>query len=258
MTWLLPDRAPNMTESKQVGRLREALAQLRSFKGDRINAYSPEFKAWQQRTHRTLHDVFGAGQYLRGFSNLHFCEPRAYVATRRNSAPQWLPMDQARFDGDTVQAEQLLRDAIEDAGVQSPDSADSDDLSIWRLIHPKIAEVARERFENGYYADAAETAFKAVNTRVKGIWKTAGEAEKDGKNLMLSAFSVNRPVIRLDDLSTQSGKDIQEGYMHIFAGAMQAIRNPKAHEIITISSERAMHFLVLASLLMSKLDEATA
>ena len=228
--------------------------QLRSFKGDRINAHSPEFKAWQQRTHRTLHEVFGAGQYLRGFSNLHFCEPRVYVATRRNSAPQWLPMDQARFDGDAVQAEQLLRDAIEDVG----DSADSEDLSIWRLIHPQVAEVARERFESGHYADAAETAFKAVNTRVKRMWKAAGEAEKDGKNLMLSAFSVNRPVIRLDDLSTESGKNIQEGYMHIFAGAMQAIRNPKAHEIVTISSDRAMHFLILASLLMSKLDEATA
>jgi uncharacterized protein (TIGR02391 family) len=247
-----------MAESKQVGRLREALAQLSSFKSDRVNAHSPEFKAWQQRTHRTLHDLFGAGQYLRGFSNLHFCEPRVHVATRRSSAPQWLPMDQARFDGDTVLAEQLLRDAIEDVGVPPSDGPHSDDSPMWGVIHPKIAEVAQERFENGHYADAAETAFKAVNTRVKGLWKATGEAEKDGKNLMLSAFSVNRPVIRLDDLSTESGKNIQEGYMHIFAGAMQAIRNPKAHEIITISPERAIHFLVLASLLMSKLDEATA
>ena len=44
--------------------------------------------------------------------------------------------------------------------------------------------------------------------------------------------------------------------MHLFAGAIQATRNPKAHEIISITPERALHFLLLASLLMSKLDEA--
>ncbi len=72
---------------------------------------------------------------------------------------------------------------------------------------------------------------------------------------MLSAFSVNQPTIRLDDLSTESGRNIQEGYMHIYAGAIQAIRNPKAHEIISITPERAIHFVTLASLLMYKLDE---
>ncbi|MFN2397804.1 MAG: TIGR02391 family protein [Gemmatimonadaceae bacterium] len=121
---------------------------------------------------------------------------------------------------------------------------------------PKISGVTRALFDDGHYADAAETAFKAVNMRGKTIWKAAGRPEKDGKALMLSAFSVNQPTIRLDDLSTESGKNIQEGYMHIYAGAIQAIRNPKAHEIISITPERALHFLVLASLLMFKLDEA--
>lgn len=251
-----------MANSKHVARLRESLVQLQAFKSQGVNAYSPEFKAWEQRTHRVLHELFGAGQYLRAFSNLHFCEPRMHIATRGYAKPQWLPMDQDRFDSDVLQAVHLLKDAIDD----TDDSSSEDDGSyrgvgdnwIWVLIHPLIAEVTRRRFDDGHYADAAETAFKAVNTRVKQMWKAAGEEEKDGKALMLSALSVKRPVIRLDDLSTESGNNIQEGYMHIFAGAMQAIRNPKAHEIITITQERALHFLVLASLLMSKLDEAVA
>jgi len=247
-----------MPESKHVTRLRDALAQLRSFKSQGVNAYSPEFKAWQQRTHRTLHELFGASQYLRAFSNLHFCEPRVHIATRGPLRPQWLPMDQERFDGDAMQAAELLTDAIEDAGGEASDSAADEASSIWHLIHPAICGVARQKFDDGHYADAAETAFKAVNTRVKQAWKAAGEPEKDGKALMLSAFSLGRAIVRLDDLSTESGKNIQEGYMHIFAGAMQAIRNPKAHEIVTITPGRALHFLTLASLLMSKLDEAGA
>src|SRR4051812_19963959 len=101
----------SMANSKHYERLRDALTQLRSFKGEGVNAYSPEFKAWKERTHRALHELFGASQYLRAFSNLHFCEPRVNVLTRGYSKPQWLPMDQDRFESDTVQAEQLLEDA---------------------------------------------------------------------------------------------------------------------------------------------------
>lgn len=251
-----------MTNNKYIPRLRESLTQLRFFKEQGINAYSPEFKAWRDRTHRILFELFGPGQYLRAFGNLHFCEPRVHMISRGYSKPQWLPMDQDRFDGDSVQATQLLSDAIEDTQEPSNSNTESADGlesgAVWTLIHPEISAVARERFDSGHYSDAAETAMKAVNVRVKELWKAAGETEKDGKPLMLSALSANRPVVRLGDLSTESGRNIQEGYMHIFAGAMQAIRNPRAHEIITITPERALQFLVLASLLMSKLDEAAA
>ena len=80
--------------------------------------------------------------------------------------------------------------------------------------------------------------------------------ELDGANLMNKAFSLEKPMIVLDDLSTETGKNIQKGYIQIFAGAMTGIRNPKAHENIKISKEKAIHFIFLASLLMYKLDEA--
>jgi uncharacterized protein (TIGR02391 family) len=57
------------------------------------------------------------------------------------------------------------------------------------------------------------------------------------------------PIIQLSKLQTQSDKDIQQGYMMIFAGTMMAIRNPKAHSNLKIPSNRAIHFLYLASLL---------
>ena len=134
----------------------------------------------------------------------------------------------------------------------------SDLETVFSLLHPTVQDVSRERFANGHYADAVEASMKSVNTRVKQIWRSAGHPEKDGKALMLAAFSPNSPVIRLGDLSSETGRNIQEGFMHLFAGAMQGIRNPKAHDNIEIGDHRAKHLLFLASLLMHTLDDAGA
>lgn len=42
----------------------------------------------------------------------------------------------------------------------------------------------------------------------------------------------------------------------MLAGAMSALRNPKAHANITIDREDAMRRLIFASMLMYKIDEA--
>jgi len=126
----------------------------------------------------------------------------------------------------------------------------------WSLIDRRIAEVAESRFRSGHYADAVEAALKAVNSRVKAAWMAAGKDERDGADLMFAALDVNHPVIRLGEPRSKSGKSIQDGYKHLFAGAIMGIRNPKAHENVTISERRALHFLIFVSLLMEKLDEA--
>jgi uncharacterized protein (TIGR02391 family) len=141
--------------------------------------------------------------------------------------------------------------------IQSSEAFESSTFDFWSIIHNSIVSVAKEKFEDEHFADAAESAFKEVNTRVKGIVKNKIGEELDGANLMFKAFPSRNPLIILGDLSTETGRNIQEGYLHIFAGAMLGIRNPKAHDNITISRERAIHFIVLASLLMYKLDEAT-
>jgi len=73
---------------------------------------------------------------------------------------------------------------------------------------------------------------------------------------MQKAFSLQRPVIKIEDLSTDSGKNIQQGYLQIFSGTMTGIRNPKDHENLIIDKLRAIHLLFLASLLLFKIDES--
>lgn len=125
----------------------------------------------------------------------------------------------------------------------------------WDLLHPKIVEVSKNRFETKHFADSVEAAFKEINNTVKSIVKQKTGKEYDGADLMNRAFSEQNPIIVLDDLSTATGRDIQIGYMQIFSGSMTGIRNPKAHDNIKIDSKRAIHFLFLASLLMFKIDE---
>lgn len=56
-------------------------------------------------------------------------------------------------------------------------------------------------------------------------------------------------------MNTETGKNIQKGYMQMFAGAMSALRNPKAHENIKLDEDEAKRRLIYASMLMYKLDE---
>lgn len=91
----------------------------------------------------------------------------------------------------------------------------------------ELRQTCRALFLDGYYALAVEEAYKCVNNIVKRL---SGLNHLDGVNLMKNAFSLNNPVLRLNDLATQSEKDQQRGYMEMFAAVITGIRNPRAHE----------------------------
>lgn len=129
---------------------------------------------------------------------------------------------------------------------------------IWLYGHPKIIEQSKKLFEDRHYASAVGAAFKAINSRVKKIYiKYRGE-EKDGQTLMRLAFNPKDPLFQFESVESMSGRDTQEGYWNMFAGAMQAIRNPDAHDNLLLSEQEAVHCLMLASLLMYKIDAAVA
>ena len=156
-----------------------------------------------------------------------------------------------------------LKDKVELYGVNgsTPLKNENEDYieasgDFWSLIHPRIKGVSKESFDKGLYKEAAQAAFVEVIDRVKTeVMQKSGTLNgKDGRSLMFNAFNLPNPIIRLSDLNDDLGKDIQEGYMYIFAGAAQGIRDPKAHKNFKISSENSIHLIFLASLLMYKLD----
>lgn len=135
---------------------------------------------------------------------------------------------------------------------------EAEPYDVWSYMHPRIITISKSRYMDGYYADAVESAFKEINTRVKHIYLKQTSDERDGADLMKKVFSPNAPILTFEDITTQTGKSVQQGYMEIFSGSITAIRNPKAHENMTITAHQAIQRLILASLLMTKIDEAVA
>lgn len=130
---------------------------------------------------------------------------------------------------------------------------------IWHLIHPKIISVSKNLFEDGHYANAAADAFIEINDRVRKLFLKVKPDETripDGHALMTTVFSENKPLIEICNQTTDSGKNTQKGYMHMLAGALSALRNPRVHANVSISAEEAMRELMFASMLMYKIDEA--
>lgn len=126
----------------------------------------------------------------------------------------------------------------------------------WNSIHSQIALASKQLFENGHYAESVEAAFLEITVRIKNIVRERLGEDVDGTTAMQKAFSVNNPIIKVSDITTRTGKDIQQGLMELFTGSVRYIRNPHAHEKVSMDKIEAIRKLHLASLLMSEIDKA--
>jgi len=122
-------------------------------------------------------------------------------------------------------------------------------------LHLRVRSATGRYLASQHLEVAAFEAMKAVTNRVKAMTGS----DKDGAALMAEALADHHPLIEVADRSTETGRSIQAGYRFLFMGAVQAIRNPDAHEPLqSLSPEEAMERLALASLLMRVLDGAAS
>jgi len=125
-------------------------------------------------------------------------------------------------------------------------------------LHHLIYKVSYSKYIDGYYSDAVESAIKEINTRLKALYKKYKNRELDGFDLFNMVFNndINKTLfVAGEDLTSQSGKDEQEGYRFLFIGLWKGIRNPKAHANIEMSKEECAERLIFASMLMNKIEE---
>ena len=122
-------------------------------------------------------------------------------------------------------------------------------------IHPEIKAVSEKLFIDRYYAQAIEEAFKRIVLLVK---EKSGRNDLDGCDLMTTVFSKNSPILKFNNLTNQIEKDEQQGWMHLYQGAVLGIRNVKAHSnIIQKDKIKTLEYLAFASLLCKRLEETT-
>jgi uncharacterized protein (TIGR02391 family) len=122
-----------------------------------------------------------------------------------------------------------------------------------RNIHPRLPDTVKRLFDDGHYAQATFEAYKFLD---KEVQRLAGSSDS-GVKLMMRGFSEDNPLIKLTPLITATEKDEQKGYQFLFAGSIQAIRNPRGHDYAVIDSpDQCLDHLALASLLLRRLEEA--
>lgn len=120
-----------------------------------------------------------------------------------------------------------------------------------RNIHSRIEGASKRLFDDGHYASATFEAYKLLDREVSSL----ANNRESGVKLMMKAFSEQSPLIKLNDLSTTSKKDEQEGYKFIFSGSVLAIRNPRGHEYgVKDSPTECLDHLSLASMLLRRLE----
>ena len=124
-------------------------------------------------------------------------------------------------------------------------------------FHPKVVKASRSLFETGHYSQAIFEAFKAVNNFVKeksGLTPNEIRGMTDGR-LMGKVFAVNNPVIKINELISDTDRSEQEGFKFLFMGATLGIRNPKAHDFIEMEDPyKTLEYLAFASLLLKKIS----
>jgi uncharacterized protein (TIGR02391 family) len=202
------------------------------------------------RVNATLRDVFGE-------SSPEFRDFKASRATFWDTCAIDWQEHQPKFSRAISKVIDSLTNAIDLLTERAKRSDSTDQNRALRAyegldLHPEIERAAGSLYRNGHYANAIEDAVKALS----GLVRLRSDLAVDGAPLMTTALSVDKPILRFNDLADASDKDEQRGFMMMFAGAVAGLRNPRAHKLIKDDPERALEFIAFVSLLAKLLDSA--
>jgi uncharacterized protein (TIGR02391 family) len=127
-------------------------------------------------------------------------------------------------------------------------------LSGWEdLLHEAVIDNALPQYRDGHWRDAVLNAFIAVFD----LLRSRVQLDRDGEGLITQSFSLDNPLLLVSDLTTESGKSDQRGFMMMLQGVYRGVRNPKAHGLQhDLTAHKAAQYLVMASLFARRIAEA--
>lgn len=116
-------------------------------------------------------------------------------------------------------------------------------------LHEDIIRASSKLFIDGYYRQAVLDATIGLVNRVK---QKSQCYELDNTPLMQNVFSPNKPILKIS-----KSKDIQQGIMWLFSGAIMAFRNAHAHKLnYQITKDECIEQLHFISYLHRILDKS--
>jgi uncharacterized protein (TIGR02391 family) len=89
------------------------------------------------------------------------------------------------------------------------------------------------------------------------VKEKTGLEEDGGQGLMGKVFNPKNPILKINNLLSDSEKNEQDGFRFLFMGAMTGIRNPPAHDDERVRDPyETMRYLAFASILANKIEKA--
>ncbi|MCP5421245.1 MAG: TIGR02391 family protein [Gammaproteobacteria bacterium] len=122
-----------------------------------------------------------------------------------------------------------------------------------RNAHEKVFEFCRAELLDENYFHAVLEAVKGVAERIREL----SGLTADGADLFNEAFSTKRPILAVNQLSTDTEISEQKGLTNMLVGLFGAVRNPTAHAPKVrweMTEQDALDILSLVSFVHRKLD----
>ena len=86
------------------------------------------------------------------------------------------------------------------------------------LLHPVISQRSYELYRGGHLREAVLNSTTALFDHIRRRTKS----NEDGDKLIGKVFSLEKPLLTLSELQTESGQNDQKGFMQIFKGRIRA------------------------------------
>jgi uncharacterized protein (TIGR02391 family) len=122
-----------------------------------------------------------------------------------------------------------------------------------RRIHPEVLKYCRTELLQDNYFHAVFEATKGLAQRIRQL----SGIEGDGAALVDRVFSIEKPLLAINTLRTETERSEHKGFAALLKGCFSAVRNPLAHEpkILWEGEDDAVDYLTLISLLHRKVDD---
>lgn len=123
-----------------------------------------------------------------------------------------------------------------------------------RQIHAEVLKYCRGELMQDNYFHAVFEAAKGLAQRIRDL----SGVQLDGAPLVDRVFAIERPILAINSLQTETEKSEHKGFAMLLKGCFAAVRNPLAHEpkILWQGEDDAADYFSLISLLHRKLDDS--
>ncbi len=237
---------------RAIDKLNRCQSLLQELWDDNAAYDDPRTIALQERIRMTVLEIFGPNSPEYGKHRYHRIGfgPERIGMTRQDN--------QARFRNGFPHTGMVLKEFINRLDENKSDCARDSGTHVRATfegldLHPRIAGVCADLYRDRHYRQAVLDASIALNHYVK---EKSRQHTLDGSGLMTTVFSANKPILAFNEMKDATDRDEQEGLMHLFVGAILALRNPRAHALFDDSPELALDYIAFLSMLAKRLDTA--